>query len=88
MLDRTWLSRYPHPEEAVYDNASSFLGERFQELLESYGITPVPTTVRNSQANFVERVHETLGNMLRTMILERYQFDPADPWADILSHCA
>ena len=44
--------------------------------------------MRNPQANFVERVHKTLGKMLRTMILENYQFDSADPWADILSHCA
>ena len=57
-------------------------------MLESYGINPIPTTVRNPQANFVERVHETLGNMLRAMILENYAFDPADPWTDILSHCA
>ena len=88
VLDRSWLCRYPRPEETIYDNASNFLGERFQELLDSYGINPVPTTVRNPQANFVERVHETLGNMLRTMILENYDFDPADPWTDILSHCA
>ena len=72
-LDRTWLCRYPRPEETIYDNASSFLGEKFQELLESYGITPVPTTIRNPQANFVDRVHETLGNMLHTMILENYK---------------
>ena len=88
VLDRTWLCRYPRPEETIYDNANSFLGENSQELLESYGMAPVPTTVRNTQANFVERVHETLDNMLRTMILENYQFDPADPWTDILSHCA
>ena len=77
-LDRTWLCRYPHPDETIYGNMSSFLGEKFQELLESYGTTPVPTTIRNPQANFVERVHEMLGNMLRTMILENYKFDPED----------
>jgi transposase InsO family protein len=38
-----------------------------QELLESYGIKPVTTTVRNPRNNgFIERVHVTTGDMLRT----------------------
>ncbi|MFN9980872.1 MAG: hypothetical protein ACK53Y_13185, partial [bacterium] len=39
-----------------------------QELLESYGIKPLATTVRNPRSNgVIERVHLTMGDMLRTM---------------------
>ena len=44
--------------------------EEFQEMIQSFGIEPTPTTVKNPQTNFVERIHQTLGNMLRTMMLE------------------
>jgi hypothetical protein len=57
-------------------------------MLQSYSIKPTPTTVRNPQANFVERVHQTLGNMLRTCELEQYPFEDDDPWTDILAKCS
>ncbi|CAJ1959749.1 unnamed protein product [Cylindrotheca closterium] len=88
MLDRVWFSRYPRPQECIFDNGKEFLGEEFQELLKSYGIKPVPTTVKNPQANYVERIHQTLGNMLRTNELEEFDFDYNDPWTQILSSCA
>ncbi len=40
-------------------------------LCESYGITHKPTTVKNSRANgILERVHQVLGQMLRTAELD------------------
>ena len=88
VFDQVWLCRYPRPKFAIFDNESEFTGQEFQELLSSYGITPKPTTVKNPQANLVERVHQTLGNMLRTYELEKYHFNPDDPWTEILSSCA
>ena len=44
--------------------------------------------MKNPQANFVERVHQTLVNMLCTKDLENYPFDPKDSWIDILGSCA
>jgi transposase InsO family protein len=42
--------------------------QEFQELQESYGIKPVATTVKSPRSNgVIERVHLTMGNMLRTM---------------------
>jgi len=35
----------------------------------------------------VERVHQTLGNMIRTYELEKFEFDYNDPWSQILSNC-
>jgi hypothetical protein len=36
----------------------------------------------------VERVHQTLGNMIRTYELEKYELDFNDPCSQILSNCA
>ena len=44
--------------------------------------------MKNPQANFVEQVHQTLGNMLHTKDFENYPFDPKDPWTNIFGFCA
>jgi len=68
LFDSTWLCHYPRPVRVVYDNGTKFVGQEFQELLQSYGIKPVPTTVRNPRSNgVVERVHLTMGDMLQMM---------------------
>jgi len=54
-----------------------------------YGIKVKPKTVRNPQANAVlERVHQTLGNIIRTFELQDKYLDEEDPWAGILSAAA
>jgi transposase InsO family protein len=68
LFDGAWLCRYPRPNRVVFDNGGEFMGGEFQELLASYGVTPVPTTVRNPKSNgVIERVHLTMGDMLRTI---------------------
>lgn len=88
VLDRQWFCRYPRPHRCIFDNGREFLGREFQELLESYGVQPIPTTVKNPQANFVERVHDTLGNMLRAHQLDRRELPAQDPFGQILANCA
>ena len=67
LFDKAWLCRYPRPRRVVYDYGSEFIGFEFQELLLSYGIEPVLTTVKNPRANSpVERMHLTMADMLRT----------------------
>ena len=69
-FDQQWLCRYPRPTRGVvYDNGSEFLGKEFQEMLDSYGLTHLPTTVKNPQANYVERVHQTWAICLEQKIL-------------------
>jgi len=49
-------------------HVTEFVGQEFQDLLQSYGIKPVPTTIRNPRSNGVIKwVHLTMGDMLRTM---------------------
>jgi transposase InsO family protein len=60
---------------AIFDNGSEFSSE-FRELLDSYGIIPKPTTVKNPQTNaFVERVHQVIADSIRTMELSKKPCD-------------
>ena len=68
---QSWLARYPWPERCVHDNGGEFTGYEFQRLLEKTHIKDAPTTARNPQANAIcERMHQTVGNILRTLLHE------------------
>jgi transposase InsO family protein len=68
LFDGTWLCRYACPDRVVFDNGGEFMGGEFQELLSSYEVKLVPTTIRNPKSNgVIERVHLTMGDMLRTI---------------------
>jgi len=88
LVENTWLCRYPRPKQCIFDNGSEFLGAEFANTLDSYGILRVPTTIKNPAANMVERVHQTLGNLLRVYELEEYEFPRGDPWSNILASAA
>ena len=78
-LDYVWFSCYLRPVQCKCDNGNEFLSNDFQEILESYSIEPKPTTVKNPQANLVERVHQTLGSMLRSQDIHNVILDSLDP---------
>lgn len=68
-FEQCWLARYPWPEVCVHDNGNEFVGWEFQQLLEQCAIRDRPTTSRNPQSNAIcERMHQTVGNILRTII--------------------
>jgi len=67
-FDAQWLCRYPRPKQVICDNGGEFIGREFQELLRSYAVKAVPTTVLNPQSNGIkERMHLTMADMLRTV---------------------
>ena len=71
LFDKNWLCRYPRPLQVIHDNGSEFIGQEFQEMLHSYGITIKPTSVKNPQANsMIERVHLSMGDKLRATTFE------------------
>ena len=45
IVDAEWFCRYPCAEYCIHDNGKEFVGEEFEELLESYGVVLQPTTV-------------------------------------------
>ena len=58
-------------------------------IKNDYGIKGKPITVRNPQANaIVERIHQVIGNIIRTFELEENYLDKSNPWKGILSATA
>jgi hypothetical protein len=54
----------------IHDNGGKFIGADFQCLLEINGIKDVLTTMKNLQSNAIcKRMHQTAGNILRTLEL-------------------
>eukprot|EP00957_Ditylum_brightwellii_P146705 11167565-Ditylum_brightwellii.AAC.1 len=54
-------------------------------IQDEYGIKCKPITTRNPQGNFiVERVHQTIGNLLCAFEPDSVVLDPEDPWSGIL----
>jgi len=58
-------------------------------LCNDYGLVPKPSTAYNPQGNsMVERIHLTLGNMLRTFELDKQVLNPKDPFSMFLNSAA
>ena len=76
--------------QVTFDRGSEFIGQDFQKMIkEDYRVVPKPITVRNLQANsIVERVHQVIGNIIRTFEFETNYMDEANPWKEILSATA
>ena len=86
VLEKTWLTRYPRPSVITLDCGKEFMAEVTHMIKNDYGIKKRPITVRNPQANaIVERVHQTIGNILRTFNLNETKVDEKDPWSGILA---
>ena len=80
VVEKTWLTRYPWPTQVVYDRGNEFMAE-FSAMIKDYGITKRPITKRNPQANsIIERIHQTIGNILRTFRVQENELDKEDPW--------
>ena len=56
---------------------------------KEYGLKVKKSTTANPQSNaIIERVHQTLGNLLRTFELEEIDLDEEDPFSGILAAAA
>jgi transposase InsO family protein len=68
-FENAWLARYPRPRYVIYDQGSEFKSYEFQQFLARLGIDSRRSTVKNPQSNaIVERMHQTMGNILRTLL--------------------
>jgi hypothetical protein len=91
IVERQWLTRYPRPELVCVDRGSEFIGNDFKSMVrEDYGIKQKVITTRNPQANsIIERVHQTLGNLIRALEFQDNPYiDKNDPWGGILAATA
>ena len=84
----TWFCRYPRCRNIIYDNGSEFK-LHFQSLCDSFGLKSKPTSVKNPQANAIlERIHQTLANMMRTAELDMANTVAPNDVADFLNDAA
>jgi hypothetical protein len=68
-FEQVWLSRYPKPSRCVHDNGGEFIGFEFDRLMRRLSIENHPINALNPQANSIcERMHQTVGNILRTLV--------------------
>ncbi len=66
---QSWLCRYPCPLQCQHDKGDEFIGQNFQWLLEIFSIKDVCLTSKNAQSNAIcERMHQTVTNVLRTLV--------------------
>ena len=57
-----------------------------QLIKNDYGIKKRPITARNPQVNaIIERVHQTIANIIRTFDLNNIEVEEANPWDGILA---
>ena len=86
VVEQTWLTRYPWPVKITYDKGTEFMREFADMVQNDYGIKKKGATKRNPQANsIIERIHQTIGNVIRTFQVHDSYLDEDDPWSGILA---
>ena len=91
LFETTWLFRCSRPMEVTYDQGYEFIGHKFRKsLIETeYEITSKTSTPGNQMSNTVlERIHQVLGNLVRTFNISLTYVEKKDPWTDILAVAA
>ena len=85
ICETTWFTRYPLPQRITLDRGTEFMAEFARMVKNDYGLKLKPiTTTRNPPANaIIERVHQTIGNIIRTFNVQAMDSD--DPWTGILA---
>jgi hypothetical protein len=87
-FDETWLCRYPRPQEIGFDNGSEFKSV-FMEMCNNYQMKPKHSTAYNPQSNgIIERIHQVLGNMLRSYEMDKEDLNENNPWGYFLNSAA
>ena len=75
-------------EKAGYMTYMVTHDKEFAQIVKNdYGVKRKPITTRNPQANsIIERVHQTIGNIIRTFEMnKKTDIDEEDPWSGVLT---
>ena len=87
LVENMWMVQYPWTVDITYDRVGEFLGHEFKFILieQEYGINNKPYYPGNPQVNAtIERIHQVLGNPVRTNNIQETYVDDADPLLGIL----
>eukprot|EP00957_Ditylum_brightwellii_P006413 487065-Ditylum_brightwellii.AAC.1 len=80
VAETIWLTRYPYPTQVVLDRGKEFMANFSEMIHKDYGVKKRSITVRNPQANnIIERIHQTIGNMIRSFEVHSTDIDEKDP---------
>ena len=74
--------------EITYEQGSELIGHEFRKsIIEmEYGITAKLSTSENSTPNAIlERIHQVIGNLVRTFNITKTYVGKDDPWLGILA---
>ena len=84
ITEKTWFTRYPLPQQIVFDYRTKFMAEFSKMCQNDYGLKRKPITTRNPQSNaIIERIHQTIGNIIRTFDVSNIVKN--NPWSVILA---
>eukprot|EP00957_Ditylum_brightwellii_P080107 6092561-Ditylum_brightwellii.AAC.1 len=62
------------------------MAEFTEMVTRDYGVKKKPIAAKNTQANsIIERIHQTIGNMIRSFKVHDTSIDEKDAWTGILS---
>ena len=79
-VELAWLTRYPLPNQITVDRFKELLANIKTMMANDYRIRCNSISVRNPQANaIVERVHQTIGNIIRTFKIQQMELDNENP---------
>ena len=74
------------PKRVRFDNDSEFK-KNIIPLLKGFAAKSKSISIKYPQSNaIVERVHQVMGDILRTHELNEHNFDMIDPWGPILQY--
>ena len=80
---KTWFTRYPLPQQILFDRGTEFTAEFAKMCHNDYGLKSKPITTRNPRSNaIIERIHQTIRNIIRTFDVSNIIIN--DPWSGIL----
>ena len=68
LVENNWIARYPRPTRIISDNGPEFQSD-FTDMCTRHGIVHSTISARNPQGNsIVERIHQTIGQVMRTVV--------------------
>ena len=80
------LAHYPLPSKVIVDGRNEFLAEFREMIINANNKTVKLITSRNPQANAIlERVHQTIGNILSIIKVQNMVLDDKNPCDGILA---
>ena len=85
VIEQTSFNRYPWPMQVVMNRGSEFVAEFSEMITRDYGVKKKSITTHNPQANaIIERVHQTSGNVIRTMEVYDQDLDQEETFRGVI----